>query len=77
MRCSERRHRAVVPIRGPVAAIAEVESLGGMSELLAGKVQTGFGDASRWLKLFNAAYSQKTGMPGVPRLAEHRTRSRV
>ena len=34
----------------------------GMSELLAGKVQSGFGDASRWLKLFNAAYSEKLGM---------------
>ena len=37
-----------------------------MSELLAGKVQVGFGDASRWLKLFNAAYSQKLGMPVFP-----------
>jgi hypothetical protein len=33
-----------------------------MSELLAGKVQAGFGDASRWLKLFNAAYSEKLGI---------------
>ena len=37
-----------------------------MSELLAGKVQAGFGDASRWLKLFNAAYSEKLGMPVFP-----------
>jgi CTP-dependent riboflavin kinase len=37
-----------------------------MSELLAGKVQDGFGDASRWLKLFNAAYSEKLGMPVFP-----------
>ena len=37
-----------------------------MSELLAGKVQAGFGDASRWLKLFNAAYSDKLGMPVFP-----------
>jgi len=36
-----------------------------MSELLAGKVQAGFGDASRWLKLFNAAYSEKLGMSSV------------
>ena len=33
-----------------------------MSELLAGKVQSGFGDASRWLKLFNPAYSEKLGI---------------
>ena len=38
-------------------------SLAHMSELLAGKVQAGLGDASRWLKLFNAAYSRKVGMP--------------
>jgi len=31
-----------------------------------GKVQAGFGDASRWLKLFNAAYSDKLGMPVFP-----------
>ena len=37
-----------------------------MSELLAGKVQAGFGDASRWLNLFNAAYSQKLGMLVFP-----------
>ena len=37
-----------------------------MSELLAGKVQSGFGDASRWLKLFNSAYSAKLGMPVFP-----------
>jgi CTP-dependent riboflavin kinase len=37
-----------------------------MSELLAGKVQAGFGEASRWLKLFNAAYSEKLGIPVFP-----------
>jgi CTP-dependent riboflavin kinase len=37
-----------------------------MSELLAGKVQAGFGEASRWLKLFNAAYSEKLGMSVFP-----------
>jgi len=37
-----------------------------MSELLAGKVQAGFGDASGWLKLFNAAYSEKLGMAVFP-----------
>ena len=37
-----------------------------MSELLVGKVQTGFGDTSRWLKLFNSAYSEKLGMPVFP-----------
>ena len=37
-----------------------------MSELLAGKVQAGFGDASRWLNLFNAAYSEKLGMRVFP-----------
>jgi hypothetical protein len=29
------------------------------------RVQAGFGDASRWLKLFNAAYSEKLGMSSV------------
>ena len=37
-----------------------------MSELLVDKVQAGFGDAARWLKLFNAAYSQKLGMSVFP-----------
>jgi CTP-dependent riboflavin kinase len=37
-----------------------------MSELLAGKVQAGLGEASRWLKLFNAAYSEKLGMSVFP-----------
>src|SRR5258708_33876417 len=37
-----------------------------MSELLAGKVQTGFGEAAHWLRLFNAAYSEKLGMPVFP-----------
>jgi hypothetical protein len=37
-----------------------------MSELLAGKVQGGFGAASYWLKLFNAPYSQKLGMSVFP-----------
>ena len=37
-----------------------------MSEVLAGKVQAGFGDASRWLNLFNTAYSQKLGMSVFP-----------
>lgn len=40
--------------------------LSSMSEVLAGKVQAGFGDASRWLKLFNAPYSEKLGMPVFP-----------
>src|SRR3954471_9220411 len=30
---------------------------------LSGRVQSGKGDAARWLSLFNAAYSRKTGMP--------------
>lgn len=30
-----------------------------MCELLAGEVQSGLRDAARWLKLFNAAYSEK------------------
>src|SRR5215211_7921128 len=37
-----------------------------MSALLMRKVQAGFGDAARWLKLFNAAYSGKLGMPRFP-----------
>jgi CTP-dependent riboflavin kinase len=37
-----------------------------MSELLVGKIQAGFGDASRWLKLSNAAYSEKLGMAVFP-----------
>jgi CTP-dependent riboflavin kinase len=34
--------------------------------LLAGRVQSGKGDASRWLALFNTAYSRRTGMPVFP-----------
>jgi CTP-dependent riboflavin kinase len=37
-----------------------------MSELLTGKVQAGFGNASHWLKLFNVAYSQKLGISVFP-----------
>lgn len=37
-----------------------------MSELLAGRVQAGFSNASHWLKLFNAAYSKKLGIPVFP-----------
>src|SRR6266480_2755221 len=37
-----------------------------MSELLAGKVQSGLDDASRWLKFFNAAYSEKLGISVFP-----------
>ena len=37
-----------------------------MSELLVGKVQAGFGDASHWLNLFNVAYSKKLGMSVFP-----------
>jgi len=40
--------------------------LNSMSELLAGKVQAGFGAASHWLKLFNAAYGEKLEMPVFP-----------
>jgi CTP-dependent riboflavin kinase len=50
----------------PAGRVAELLSLGGVSELLAGKVQPGLGDASRWLKLFNAAYIEKLGMPVFP-----------
>src|SRR5215471_12514391 len=37
-----------------------------MSEFLAGKVQAGVGNASHWLKLFNAAYSKKLRMSVFP-----------
>ena len=37
-----------------------------MIELLVGKVQGGFGAASHWLKLFNAAYSEKLGISVFP-----------
>lgn len=37
-----------------------------MGELLRGKVQTGKGDASHWLRLFNAAYSRKLRMAVYP-----------
>ncbi|GJG85943.1 hypothetical protein tb265_11240 [Gemmatimonadetes bacterium T265] len=33
---------------------------------LAGRVQRGKGDASRWLALFNAAYARKVGHPVFP-----------
>ena len=37
-----------------------------MTMRLAGHVQSGKGDASRWLARFNAAYSRKTAMPVFP-----------
>ena len=37
-----------------------------MSELFVGKVQAGFGNASHWLNLFNAAYSAKLGISVFP-----------
>jgi len=37
-----------------------------MGELLRGRVQAGKGDASHWLRLFNAAYSRKLQMPVYP-----------
>lgn len=37
-----------------------------MSELLTRKVQAGLGDASRWLNLFNVAYSKKLGISVFP-----------
>lgn len=33
---------------------------------LKGQVQKGYGDASRWLNLFNEAYSSKIGIPIFP-----------
>src|SRR6266436_977937 len=41
-------------------------SLCGMSELLTGNVQAGFGKASHWLNLFNVAYSEKLGISVFP-----------
>lgn len=37
-----------------------------MNQVLRGRVQAGKGDASRWLSLFNAAYSRKLGHPIYP-----------
>jgi CTP-dependent riboflavin kinase len=37
-----------------------------MSELFTSKVQAGLGDASRWLNLFNVAYSKKLGISVFP-----------
>jgi CTP-dependent riboflavin kinase len=37
-----------------------------MIELLRGRVEPGVNDASKWLSLFNAAYSRKLGMPVFP-----------
>jgi CTP-dependent riboflavin kinase len=37
-----------------------------MGELLQGRLQSGKGDASHWLRLFNAAYSRKLQMPVHP-----------
>src|SRR5688572_22112991 len=34
--------------------------------VLVGRVQSGTGDAARWLSLFNDAYSRKTGMAVFP-----------
>jgi hypothetical protein len=50
--------------------------LNGMTELLAGKVQAGFGNASHGLKLFNNRLLPEARDVGVPRLAKHRARSR-
>ncbi|MCC7133955.1 MAG: DUF120 domain-containing protein [Gemmatimonadales bacterium] len=33
---------------------------------MTGRVQSGHGDASRWLRMFNAEYSRKLGMPVFP-----------
>jgi CTP-dependent riboflavin kinase len=66
--CSRRR-RGAEPgsYESDVCAFAaEALIVRGMSELLAGRVQTGLGDASRWLKLFNAAYSAKLRMSLFP-----------
>jgi CTP-dependent riboflavin kinase len=37
-----------------------------VGELLQGRLQSGKGDASHWLRLFNAAYSRKLQMPVYP-----------
>src|SRR5262245_44709842 len=37
-----------------------------MGEVLQGRVQVGKGDASHWLRLFNAVYSRKLQMPVYP-----------
>jgi CTP-dependent riboflavin kinase len=37
-----------------------------MRELLRGRLQSGKGDASYWLRLFNAAYSRKLQIPVYP-----------
>jgi CTP-dependent riboflavin kinase len=37
-----------------------------MFERFTGRIQSGTGNASKWLSLFNAAYSAKTGMPVFP-----------
>lgn len=37
-----------------------------MESRLTGRVQSGQGDASRWLSKFNAAYSRKVGAPVFP-----------
>jgi len=35
-------------------------------EILRGLIQSGMGDAARWLSKFNEAYARKTGMPVFP-----------
>jgi len=37
-----------------------------VSEVLRGRIQSGKGDASHWLRLFNAAYSRKLGIVVFP-----------
>lgn len=37
-----------------------------MGQVLRGRLQAGKGDASHWLRLFNAAYSRKLQMPVYP-----------
>ncbi len=37
-----------------------------LPEILRGRIQSGKGDAARWLSRFNEAYARKTGMPVFP-----------
>src|SRR3954447_21687923 len=59
------------PLRGLAFGVSRTtrhlhEDHRSMESRLAGRVQSGKGDASQWLSKFNAAYSRKLGAPVFP-----------
>jgi len=56
---------AFVGLAATVAPDSDPGARGG-PRLLTGRVQSGHGDAARWLRTFNSAYSRKLGVPVYP-----------